>query len=75
MGAPETTIKVVVWGTAPKNKIRPAQPKKSDLRVEISRFAEAHRDVSEKSSFLYFYAWGPETPIFIVFSTRHKAAW
>ena len=44
------------------------------MRVEISRFAEAHRDVSEKSRFLHFYAWRPETPIFVVFSRRHKAA-
>ena len=51
---------------------RRAEPKKWDLRAKISRFAEAHRDLSERSLFFYFYAWRPETPIFVVFSRRHK---
>ena len=70
---PETTIKIVVSGTAQKSIFRRAKPKKWNLGDEISRFAEAHKGLSERSRFFYFYAWRPETPIFVVFSRRHEA--
>ena len=71
---PQTTTKIVVWGTAPKNKIRRAQPKKSDLRVEISRFAEAHRDVSEKSTFFILLRLTSRNPYFYsVFDTSQSS--
>ena len=71
---PETTIKIVVSGTAQKSMSRRAEPKKWDFCAFFSRFAEAHRDPSESSRFVYFYARRPETPIFVVFSGHQKNA-
>ena len=57
-----------------KNMSWRAKPKKWDLWAKISRFVEAHRDISQMSRFSFFYTGRPETPIFVVFSGRQEAA-
>ena len=71
--APETTRKTVVSGKPSRRIFWSEEPKKWVFCAKISRFAEAHRDLSQRSRFPSLMRRVSETPIFIVFSGLHEA--
>ena len=64
MCGPETTIKTVVSGHPSKSVSWYTEAKKWVLLAKISRFVEAHRDLSEISCFFFFSASWLRNPYF-----------
>ena len=70
--APKTTIKIVVSGTAQTRCLDARSQKSGFFFAKISRFVEAHRDISQMSRFPSFTPESPNPYFCSVFGTSRS---